>query len=183
VTLIRSCLCQYRQIQCLIHLPLGLLLSSLTPWRYIYEILFPPNLRLLRKQRRYLKSSGLYSGIVRVQRVDTSTEFLVSISSSSSSLSSTSVDGMRVEAEADGFEVLEDGDMHILGRVAGSGQPVSDGFGYRVKGPVSPGLERCGDGASRIISYRQCYCRSRSTHQQRRLMGQSWDGAQVSPRR
>lgn len=65
-----------------------------------------------------------------MQRVDASTEFLVSVSSSSSSTSSPSVDGMGVEAKANGFEVLEDGDMHPLGRVAGSGEPVSGVFGY-----------------------------------------------------
>lgn len=65
-----------------------------------------------------------------MQRFDASTEFLVSISSSSSSSSSTSVDGMGVEAKADGFEVLEDGDMHPLRRVASSGVPVSGVFGY-----------------------------------------------------
>jgi hypothetical protein len=68
---------------------------------------------------------------VKVQRVDASTELLVSISSSSSSLSSsTSVDGRGVEAKVDGFEVLEDGDMHPLGRVAGSREPVSGVFRY-----------------------------------------------------
>jgi hypothetical protein len=118
----------------LIHLPPGPLFSSSTPWRYIHEILFPPNLRLLRRQRRYPESSGLCSGTVKVQRVDASTEFLVSASSSSwsssSSSSSTSVDGMGVEIEADGIEVLEHGEMHPFGRVADSGVLVSGVFGY-----------------------------------------------------
>ena len=125
MTLMRPCSWQYRQIQCLIHLPLGPHFSSSTPWRYVQEILLPPNLRLLRRQRRYPESSGLCSGTVKVQRVDASTEFLASISSSSSSSSSTSVDGMGVEAKADGFEVLGDGDMHPFVSVAGSGEPVS----------------------------------------------------------
>ena len=63
-----------------------------------------------------------------MQRVDASTDVLVSISSSSSSSSSTSVDGMGVEAKADGFEVLEDGDMHPFGRAMSSGEPVSSVF-------------------------------------------------------
>ena len=68
---------------------------------------------------------------MKVQRVDASTELLVSISSSSSSLSSsTSVDGRGVEAKVDRFEVLEDGDMHPLGRVVGSREPVLGVFRY-----------------------------------------------------
>jgi hypothetical protein len=67
---------------------------------------------------------------VKVQRVDASTEFLVSVSSSSSSSSSPSVDGVGVEAKADGLEVLEDRDMHLLGRVVGSGESVLRVFWY-----------------------------------------------------
>lgn len=37
---------------------------------------------------------------------------------------------MGVEAKANGFEVLRDGDMHPLGRVAGSGEPVLGVLGY-----------------------------------------------------
>lgn len=37
---------------------------------------------------------------------------------------------MGVEAKANGFEVLEDRDVHLLGRVADSGEPVSGVFGY-----------------------------------------------------
>lgn len=65
-----------------------------------------------------------------MQRVDASTEYLVSISSSLSSSSSTSVDGMGVEAKACRFEVLEDEGVHPLERVASSGEPVSGVIKY-----------------------------------------------------
>lgn len=65
-----------------------------------------------------------------MQRLDAGTEFLVSVSSSSSSSSPPSVDGIGVEANADRLDALEDGDMHLLRRVAGSGECVSGVIWY-----------------------------------------------------
>ena len=60
-----------------------------------------------------------------MQRLDAGTESLVPVSSSSSSSSPPSVDGIGVEANADRLDALEYGDMHLLRRVAGSGESVS----------------------------------------------------------
>jgi hypothetical protein len=59
------------------------------------------------------------NGTAKVQRVNASAEFSAPVSSSSLSSSSPSVDGIGVEAEADGLELLGDGNVHLLGRVAG----------------------------------------------------------------
>lgn len=60
-----------------------------------------------------------------MQRVDAGTEFLVSVSSYWSSSSSPSGDHMGVKAKADRLAVLENGDMHLFRRAAGSEESVS----------------------------------------------------------